>query len=193
MKKKTLFSCLAVALLIGVSGAPSLAGSGKAASLSSKSIKAGEAVPAVFAAKSVEGGKNLSPELKWEGFPQAKSFAISCIDVNPIAGNYVHWMAVNIPASVFSIPEGASGGGLMPEGCVELENSARGIGWIGPHPGDASLHKYVFTVYALSEERLPVRDVLHFTASSFSRMIEGKVIAKASFTATFKRREAAGK
>jgi phosphatidylethanolamine-binding protein (PEBP) family uncharacterized protein len=45
------------------------------------------------------------------------------------------------------------------------------------------VHRYVFTVYALDIERLPVEG--HFTGADVREAIQGHVLAEASLTGTY--------
>ena len=132
------------------------------------------------------GGENISPPLNWEGAPPGtKSFAISCHDPHPVARNWVHWLVINIPASVHSLPEGASGK-AMPPGAEELVNSFGFVGYGGPMPppgtGD---HPYVFTVYALKVERVNLSGKL--SLGQFQKAIAPYLLGKASITGYFGR------
>ncbi|MBA2847873.1 YbhB/YbcL family Raf kinase inhibitor-like protein [Thermosulfuriphilus ammonigenes] len=132
------------------------------------------------------GGENLSPPLSWEGEPEGtKSFAISCVDPHPIARNWVHWLVINIPASVHRLPEGASGRS-MPASARELKNSFGFVGYGGPQPppgtGD---HPYVFTVYALSVEVLDLPEDI--SLEEFLGAIEPYILDKVSLTGYYSR------
>ena len=132
------------------------------------------------------GGKNISIPLAWKNPPAGtKSFALSIIDPHPIAQNWVHWLAINIPKEATSIEEGASKK-RMPPGSVELKNSFGDIGYGGPQPpkgtGD---HPYVVTLYVLSVERLELG--VNTSLSAFKKAIEGKVIESASITGKYGR------
>ena len=153
--------------------------------LRSAAFENGKSMPARFATADA-GGSNISPPLEWTGAPAGtKSFALACIDRHPIARNWVHWLVVNIPASVTSLPEGASPS-RMPPGSLELVNSYGDIGWGGPQPPPGSgVHNYEFTVYALSVEQL---DLLPRTSlDAFEAAIAGKVLGKAVLVGTFER------
>ncbi len=153
--------------------------------VSSTSFESGAAIPAKFAMKAVDGGQNLSPELSWKNAPQGtKAFAITCIDIHPIAQKWVHWMVVNIPADITSVPEGSSPS-KMPKGSVELQNSFGGRGYGGPQPPKGSgVHKYVFTVYALGE---PVKTGGTLTEAAFLELLSGKILATGRIIGTFTR------
>ncbi len=153
--------------------------------LSSTSFKNGDEIPAKFAMKSVAGGKNISPQLSWKGAPEGtKSFAVTCIDLHPLAKRWVHWMVVNIPADKDSLPEGASGK-KMPKGSLEIENSFGDNGWGGPQPPPGSgKHEYLFTVYALSTEKIPT---MKKNASGTPLIEKGNTLAKSELKGYFSR------
>ncbi len=129
--------------------------------LKSTAFKEGATIPEKYAEKS-----NISPPLSWENPPKGtKSFALAVTDPDvPEQFNFprafVHWLVYNIPATVTSIPEGASPGGKMPAGSKELKTDFVTFQipgyrnhYGGPWPPDAA-HRYVFTLYALKSEKI---------------------------------------
>ncbi|MCX6814847.1 MAG: YbhB/YbcL family Raf kinase inhibitor-like protein [Candidatus Aenigmarchaeota archaeon] len=132
------------------------------------------------------GGDNLSIPLSWKNPPAGtKSFALSIVDIHPVANNWMHWLVVNILAGVNSLPEGASGR-RMPPGSIELRNSFGDTGYGGPQPprgtGD---HPYVITLYALNADKLNLGTSTYLSA--FKKALEGKVLASASITGKYGR------
>jgi Raf kinase inhibitor-like YbhB/YbcL family protein len=130
------------------------------------------------------GGKNLSIPLEWKNAPEGtRSFALSIIDPHPVARNWVHWFVINIPKEVSSLEEGASGK-KMPRGAVELRNSFGSVGYGGPQPpGGTGDHPYVFTLYALSVEKIDLGVATPLPA--FQKALEGKVLGSAKVTGLF--------
>ncbi len=95
-------------------------------------------------------GENVSPQLSWDDVPDGThSFALSFVDLHPVARGYVHWLLTDIGGSIRELPEGAASGALPP-GVREL------VPYAGPFPPSGT-HEYTFTLYALSEEHAPVR------------------------------------
>lgn len=122
--------------------------------LTSPAFEDGGRIPRMYSFEA----ENLSPPLTWSDAPPGtRSFAITCVDLAPVAHGFVHWLVVDIPPGVTSLPEGASMAGL-PGGARDLARSD-GRGWSGPYPpvgtGD---HVYEFTLYALDIPALDVPD-----------------------------------
>ncbi|MDD5697290.1 MAG: YbhB/YbcL family Raf kinase inhibitor-like protein [Victivallaceae bacterium] len=175
----TLFALSGMAL--GMNGG----GAGKFL-LTSQSFKDGGALPVEYT-KAV-GGENDSPQLSWSKVPPGtKSFVICCVDIHPIARRWIHWLVVDIPATVSSIDRDASGGN-MPAGAKELSNTFGTPGWGGPKPPfRTGVHKYVFTIYALNTAALPPLKG-RLSEAMLLRLLKGKVLAQASITGTYEQK-----
>ncbi|MCX8996984.1 YbhB/YbcL family Raf kinase inhibitor-like protein [Rhizobiaceae bacterium BDR2-2] len=182
MLQKTLFAGLMLA------GAMASAANAQDFHLSSTSIAEGaQLAPAhVFTGFGCEGG-NQSPQLSWSGAPEGtKSFAITAYDPDaPTGSGWWHWNAVNIPASVTSLEPSASGHGAMPEGAVEIANDYGAAGFGGACPPPGEVHRYIFTVHALSTERLELPDNPGNALVGF--MIGANTIGTARITAVYNR------
>lgn len=155
--------------------------------LKSSAFEDGQKMPTKYANTGVTGGENVSIPLSWQNPPDGtKSFAIALVDRHPVANNFVHWLVINIPANVSSIPEGTSGTNNMPGGSKELNTTYGVSSYGGPQPpsgtGD---HDYETTIYALSVESLNLDE--NTTLAEFEAAIQGKVLGSAKLTGKFGR------
>src|SRR5208337_216260 len=163
----TLLCALPAVLIIGSPQAAAL-------QLSSAAFTDGSAIPGKYA-RPAAGGHNVSIPLKWTGAPEGtKSFALCIVDQHPVARKWVHWVVINIPPEVTSLPEGASGKN-MPPGALEMKNSFGDMGYGGPQPPRGTgTHQYVVTVFALKDPTLDVKPGA--TLSDFRNALRGKVL-----------------
>lgn len=152
---------------------------------SSSSFKDGAFIPDKYT-KTVNG-QNTSPALSWRNSPlETKSYVITCIDTNPVAQNWVHWMVINIPANIYSLSKGASTN-QMPTGCKELMNSYGDFGYGGPNPPPTTgVHRYIFTIYALNTASISVKKNF-ISEAKLKKLLRGKILAKASWSGKYKR------
>lgn len=125
-----------------------------AVTLTSPDFTAGGAIPKVSAGLAVEGGKDVSPALVWKGDPPpgTRSWALAMVDTTAPGAGYAHWLVLDIPAGIRSIPLHASGTDAMPSGSAELRNDSGSYGYLGPQP-PAGTHTYVFVLYAMPLEK----------------------------------------
>jgi Raf kinase inhibitor-like YbhB/YbcL family protein len=151
--------------------------------LSSPAFKDRGPIPGDYA-RALAGGSNVSIPLKWTGAPKGtKSFALSIVDHHPIARRWAHWIVINIPPEVSSLPEGASGKN-MPPGAIEIRNSFGEVGYGGPQPPKGTgPHRYVITIYALKDASLDLKP--NATLADFQNTIKGKTLDEASITGLF--------
>ena len=199
--------------------------------LTSQTFKDGGVIPprcafAVPDAKThVRLSDNRNPELRWSGAPAGtKSFAVICADPDAPSrpddvnregrtvprglprAEFIHWVLVDLPASVTRIEEGACGQGVTargkkappgPAGCRQGVNDYTAwfkgdrdmmgtyLGYDGPCPpwNDELPHRYRFEVFALDLARAPVEGM--FSAADARRAIDGHVLSKAAITGLY--------
>jgi Raf kinase inhibitor-like YbhB/YbcL family protein len=104
----------------------------------------------------VPGGKDISPELSWSGFPKrTKSFIVSMYDPEaPTGSGFWHWIVEDIPARTTSLPKnaGALKSTTLPAGAIQLDGDAGVARYIGgAPPAGSGVHDYYITVTALDE------------------------------------------
>src|SRR5262245_57455570 len=71
--------------------------------LNSTAFAEGQAIPVKYTCD----GENISPPLRWDGAPQAQSFALIVDDPDAPGGTFTHWVLYNIPGSQRELPEGS--------------------------------------------------------------------------------------
>ena len=131
--------------------------------LSSPDAQLAVKVPEIYTAN-VFGctGGNQSPPLQWAGAPAGtKSFVVTLFDpdVHDDPSGWWHWVVYNLPATVDKLPKGAGSehSSVLPPGTMQGRTDLGNDAYHGPCPdkGDRP-HRYTFTVYALSVEKLDV-------------------------------------
>jgi Raf kinase inhibitor-like YbhB/YbcL family protein len=149
----------------------------------------------IFSGMGCTGG-NVSPALIWTAPPEGtKSLALMVHDPDaPTGGAGIwHWVVVNIPASARGLDQGAgtADGARLPPGSKQVLNDYAGLNggtpaWGGPCPPKGTkAHTYVFTLYALSVERIDLPAAA--TASHHGFIVNRAALAKAVLTTTYGR------
>jgi Raf kinase inhibitor-like YbhB/YbcL family protein len=120
--------------------------------LRSDDLTDGQPMDKRFAHGSV-GGDNISPNLRWFGFPaETQSFVVTCFDPDaPTGSGFWHWVLVGLPAGTVELPTGAGAAGAdLPGGAFHVRNDygEAEFGGAAPPAGDVP-HRYVFTVHAV--------------------------------------------
>ena len=142
--------------------------------LKSKDFVDNSSIPSEFTCD----GRNISPQLSWEGVPQGtKSFALSVTDPDAPGGTWIHWLVYDISKELREIERGC-----LPEGPKEVVNDFGRRSYGGPCPPSGT-HRYFFTVYAIDTEYLKGPD-----KRSFFDIIEKHTIEKAVIKGLYKRR-----
>ncbi len=124
--------------------------------LSSRTVRDGHPLPTAQLSGifKVPGGKDVSPQLSWSGFPRAtKSFVVTMYDPEaPTGSGFWHWLVADIPATTVSLPAnaGTPAAKLLPAGALQLPGDANANRYIGgAPPANSGIHDYYLTVTAL--------------------------------------------
>lgn len=149
-------------------------------------------------------GGNVSPSLQWSGVPSgAKSLALQMYDPDaPTGSGFWHWAVYNIPTTTTSLAQGAgNSAATLPTGAFGgttefLDTGATGGNgnYGGPCPpvGDKP-HRYIFTLFALSVDKLEVAGGVPKTGTAglygfvLNKGVGPALLAKTTFTATYGR------
>ncbi|MDE7547506.1 kinase inhibitor [Acetobacter fabarum] len=135
-----------------------------------------------------QSGQNLSPPLQWHGAPQGtRSFVVTVYDPDaPTGSGWWHWVVVNVPPAVTSLPQGAgSGKADLPDGAMQVRTDFGVPGYGGAAPPAGRVHRYVFTVYALDVPALDVTPDASPALVGF--MVHHHQLGSASLTALYGR------
>ncbi|MEL4891523.1 YbhB/YbcL family Raf kinase inhibitor-like protein [Xanthomonas protegens] len=194
--------------------------------LRSDSIQPGQPIAATYAMGQADGfGGNRNPHLAWDAVPAGtQSFVLLCVDpdvptVAEMVGRddvqipveqprteFVHWVAVDLPADLREIAEGSASDGVATKGKQPppgLAGARQGLnsytdwfagdaamggdyyGYDGPYPpaNDLRVHRYFFRLFALDVAQLDVPT--RFTAADALRAMQGHVLAEASLHGTY--------
>jgi len=162
-----------------------------ALTLSSSDIKQDE-----FMSKNQEfngfgcSGKDTSPHLKWSNIPTGtKSFAVTAYDPDaPTGSGWWHWQIVDIPVSVTELKSGAGNtkSKNVPKGSFQVTNDYGSSGFGGACPPKGhGIHRYQFTVHALSVETLSLPKSASGALAGY--MINANSIASSTIESLYKR------
>lgn len=117
-------------------------------------------------------GDNQSPQLSWSGAPEGtRSYALTCFDPDaPTPSGFWHWILVNLPSDVTSIPAGYGGKDAdLPERARQMANDFgfQAYGGAAPPDGDRA-HRYMFAVHALDTDDLGLGEEASAAVTAFN-------------------------
>ena len=139
--------------------------------LSTISFQPGGNIPEQFTCH----GANLSPSLSWGSLPaDTKSVALVVTDPDSLFGSYVHWILYNLSPQLSHLAEGVPRSEVLPNGAKQGLNTGNEIGYAGPCPPGESVHRYLFTIYALDTMLNPPSPV---NEKQLTNAMEGHVLA----------------
>jgi len=150
--------------------------------ISSPVFTDGGEIPASFTCE----GRDLSPELLFEGVPEGtRSLALIVDDPDapdPAAPKmtWVHWVLFDLPPDTSKLPEGVT---ALPGGTREGLNDWKRTGYGGPCP-PIGRHRYFFKLYAL-DAKLPHLE--QPTKAKLLQAMEGHILADAQIIGTYRK------
>jgi|GEM_PF-402523 len=113
--------------------------------LTSTGFLEGAAIPPYYTCD----GEDASPALYWGNIPVGTvSLALVVQDPDAPGGNFIHWLAYDMPATTTSLPEGVALNVTLPGGGNQGKNGFGKNGYGGPCPPSGT-HHYYFRLYAL--------------------------------------------
>ena len=129
-------------------------------------------------------GQDISPDLSWEGVPEAtRSLALICDDPDAPAGTWVHWVLFNIPPGEKGFPAEIAPQGKLSNGALQGTNDFGRLGYGGPCPPRGT-HRYYFKLYAL-DAMLPLN--AGATKAQVEAAMKGHILAQAQLIGKYKR------
>jgi Raf kinase inhibitor-like YbhB/YbcL family protein len=135
-------------------------------------------------------GDDLSPQLSWSGAPGGtEAFAVLAYDPDaPTGSGWWHWQIVNIPKNVQVLKTGAGSAvkSMAPKGSRQIANDygVKGFGGACPPQGHG-VHRYQFTVYALSKMLDLPEDA---SGALTGYMVKANALASATIEALYERK-----
>ncbi|MBA4369384.1 MAG: YbhB/YbcL family Raf kinase inhibitor-like protein [Desulfobacterium sp.] len=154
----------------------------------STAFQTGEMIPSEY----TFDGKNISPDLSWEGAPSGvKSYVILVEDPDiPIPKflipSWVHWVVYNIAPETTSILKAFLNHGSSENSATLGMTSYRKLQYGGPCPPFGT-HRYYFKVYALDNTLdLQPRKA---TKKNILKAMDGHILAYGEVMGTYKRQK----
>jgi len=148
--------------------------------LTSPSFKNGEAIPRKYSCD----GQDISPPLRWKNLPDgAASLALIMDDPDAPGRTWVHWVLLNLPASMNELPENITSEPELPGGGSQGNNSWNRTGYGGPCPPGGT-HRYFFKLYALDTQ---LELSAGATKEEALKAMEGHILAQGEIMGTYTR------
>jgi Raf kinase inhibitor-like YbhB/YbcL family protein len=141
---------------------------------------------AVFNGFGLTGG-NISPDLTWSPGPAGtKSYVVTCYDPDaPTTVGFWHWLVMDIPGSVTTLPAGAGSPEKTAPGTILGHTDFGSIGYGGAAPPPGRTHHYHFNVYALDVDTLGLGSGT--TGAMLMFCMNGHILDQGRLTAVYAR------
>lgn len=148
--------------------------------ITSGSFTDNQNIPAQFTCD----GQNISPDLKWQNFPEAtKSFILIIDDPDAPHGTWDHFVGFDIPVDINQVAVGELN-------ALESKAKIGRNGWGrnnygGPCP-PSDMHRYFFKIYALDKMLGLTKDV---TKTDILKAAQDHILAEAVLVGRYQRRK----
>ncbi len=149
---------------------------GMAFKVESPAFSNGEKIPQKYTCE----GKDISPELRWEGAPPGvKSFVLIVDDPDAPRGTFTHWVLFDIPAAESGLIEGSKQG-------KPGRNDFGKLGYGGPCPPKGhGVHRYFFKLYALDIPSLGLKEGV--SKAEVEAAMKGHILAQTETMGRYER------
>lgn len=156
--------------------------------ITSTAFSDGGEIPAKF---TQESSNTVSPSLEWTHAPASTvSFVLIMHDLDAVDNHktedHLHWLLLNIPASVHGLPEGVPvSKEKLDDGTIQCKNVGGVTGYRGPGAGaNGPHHHYTIELFALDTKLNLGPDA---TRTEVLKDIEGHILAKGVLAGRFHR------
>jgi Raf kinase inhibitor-like YbhB/YbcL family protein len=130
---------------------------------------------------------DTSPQLSWSGAPEGtQSYTVTCFDPDaPTPSGFWHWVLVDVPADVTSLPAGiGAADGDLPGKAFMCRNDAGTKDFTGAAPPEGDqVHRYFFVVHAVGADTIGVDSDASPAVVSFN--LAFKTLARAILVGTY--------
>lgn len=195
MRSLILSACIAT--LLGCSHAGHLATSEDPAkaklTVTSPAFASNQPIPKDFTAD----GRNVNPPLKWTPGPAGTTnYVILVEDPDVKNGPFVHWIVIDLPASLTNLAAGMEIPGTAVSAALnaspdtarptasQLKNSKGLNQYVGPEPPPNQVHHYHFEVFAVDH---PLNLPRTADRAAVETTMRGHVLAEGTLVGTYER------
>jgi Raf kinase inhibitor-like YbhB/YbcL family protein len=131
----------------------------------------------------------VSPKLEWKNVPAGTvSFVLLMHDPDVAMGkktdDVTHWMAFNIPGTATELAGGQSADPKLADGTIQIVNTGRKVGFMGPGAPPGTYHHYTFELMALDTKLDLGPDA---TRDAVVAAIQGHILGKGILVCRFHR------
>jgi Raf kinase inhibitor-like YbhB/YbcL family protein len=149
--------------------------------LKSSDFSPGATIPKQFTC----AGADISPAFSWsDPPPSTQSFALIADDPDAPAGNWVHWVVYNLPATLRALPQNFPKSEQTNDGSHQGNNDFVKTGYNGPCPPPGKPHRYFFKLYAL-DTKLTLKPGA--SKKDVEAAMQGHIVAQGQYMGRFSR------